>query len=263
MADDDHRAVEALEPGFQPDQRVQVQVVGRLVQQQQVGRAHQRARQLQPHAPAAGEAVDRRVELLAAEAQAQQQRLRARARVEGAGLVQRQVRVGHGMAVAAGFGGGQRGLRALQRQVALQHEVGGAVLGLGHVLRHLADAPARRDLDVAGVGMQPVGEQREQAGLAGAVAADQADLLARLQRHVGALQHDLGAAAQRQVAQRDHASASAASSSTWSSPALVGSQSGCSCGKAASKCGALVADLQHQRALRLQVLRRRRPAGGG
>jgi hypothetical protein len=116
----------------------------------------------------------------------------------------------------------------LQHRVALQHEVGGAVLGVGHVLRHLADAPARRHVDVAGVGMQAAGQQREQAGLAGAVAADEADLLARLQGDAGLVEHDLGAAAQGDAAQGDHGSrSSAVSNSTASSPALVSSQTGC------------------------------------
>jgi hypothetical protein len=78
VADHHHGAGVALEPGFQPDQRVQVQVVGGFVEQQQVGRAHQRARQLQAHAPAAGEAVDGVVQFADLEAQAQDQRLRAR-----------------------------------------------------------------------------------------------------------------------------------------------------------------------------------------
>ena len=64
MADDDHRAGVFFEPGFQPHQRIQVQVVGGLVQQQQVRRAHQRASELQPHAPAAGKTVDRAVKLM-------------------------------------------------------------------------------------------------------------------------------------------------------------------------------------------------------
>ena len=51
-----------------------------------------------------------------------------------------------------------------------------------HIVGGLADLPARRDLHVAGIGMQLVGEQQEQAGLAGAVAADQADLLTGVQR---------------------------------------------------------------------------------
>ena len=58
MADDQHRAFIAFQPGFQPHQRVQVQMVGWLVQQQKVRRAHQRTRQLQAHTPTAGEAVD-------------------------------------------------------------------------------------------------------------------------------------------------------------------------------------------------------------
>ena len=48
-----------LEPGLQPDDRVQVQVVGGLVEQQQVRAAHQGAAQGQAHAPAPGVAVHR------------------------------------------------------------------------------------------------------------------------------------------------------------------------------------------------------------
>ncbi len=179
-------------------------MVGRLVEQQQVGRAHQCTRQLQPHAPATREAVDRRVELGRLEAQPQQQGLRARAGVEGAGFLEREVRVGDRVAVVGGLCGGEHRLRLGQRDVALQHEVGGAVRGLGHLLRDLAQAPRRRDLAVAGVGVQAAGEQREQARLAGAVAPDQADLLAGVEHEVRALEHDLGTAAQREVSQGDH-----------------------------------------------------------
>ena len=88
-------------------------MVGGLVQQHQVGRAHQRARQLQAHAPAAGEAVDRRVELLDLEspgpaAAPARARGRRRRRLRPA----RMVRVGHRVAVVGGFGRGERGLRA-------------------------------------------------------------------------------------------------------------------------------------------------------
>ena len=61
-------------------------MVGRLVEQHQVGRAHQRAGELQAHPPAAGEARHRRVELGDLEAEAEQHRLRARPRVEAAGV---------------------------------------------------------------------------------------------------------------------------------------------------------------------------------
>ena len=86
VADDHQRAGVARQPAFQPDQGVEVQVVGGLVQQQQVARRHQRARQLQAHAPAAGEAVHRPLQLGHLEAQAEDQRLRARRGVVRAGV---------------------------------------------------------------------------------------------------------------------------------------------------------------------------------
>jgi hypothetical protein len=94
VADDDHRAGIALQPAFQPDQGVQVQVVGGFVQQQQVGRAHQRAGQLQAHAPAARKAVDRVVQLAHLEAQAQDQRLGAGFGVVLAGVMPGRCRHG-------------------------------------------------------------------------------------------------------------------------------------------------------------------------
>ena len=215
MADDHQRAGVALQPGFQPHQGVQVEVVGGLVQQQQVGRAHQRARQLQPHAPTTREAVDGRIELGGPKAQAQQQGLGTRAGVKGAGLVQCGVRLGHGVAVVGGLGGPQRRLRALQRQVAFEHEVGGAVGGFRHVLGHLAHLPARGNLHLARIRVQAAGQQREQAGLARAVAPHQAGLLARVQGEGGALQHHLRAAPQGDIAHGDHdARSSRVSSST-------------------------------------------------
>ena len=77
----------ALQPGLEPDERVEVEVVGRLVEEHQVGQAHQSARELQAHSPAAREARHRRVELADLEAEAEQHCLRARPGVEAAGEV--------------------------------------------------------------------------------------------------------------------------------------------------------------------------------
>ena len=88
-------------------------------------------------------------------------------------------------------------LASARHDVALEHEVGRAFVGLGHLLRHLGDPPARRHATVAGVGREPAGEQGEQRRLAGAVAADQADLLAGVDGDAGAVEHELDAAAQR------------------------------------------------------------------
>jgi hypothetical protein len=80
-------------------------------------------------------------ELRHLEAEAEHQGLGAGFGVVGAGVVELHVGVGHAHAVVAGFGGGDFLLRGQQHGVALDHEVGGALGGLGHVLRHLGHAP--------------------------------------------------------------------------------------------------------------------------
>ncbi len=67
---DDQGPAVAFQPVFEPDDRVEVEVVGRLIEQQQVGPAHQRLREVEPHAPAAREARHRQVELVCCETQA-------------------------------------------------------------------------------------------------------------------------------------------------------------------------------------------------
>ena len=55
MRDQQHGAGETREPGFQPQRGFQVEVVGRFVEQQQVGGGEQCGGQCDTHAPAAGE----------------------------------------------------------------------------------------------------------------------------------------------------------------------------------------------------------------
>ena len=178
VADHEHGAFVAFEPGFQPDQCIQVQVVGGFVEQQQVARAHQCARQLQAHAPATRKTVDRVVQLVHAKAQTQYQGLRAGGRVVGAGVVQRHVGVGHALTVVALFRSGHFLLGSEQGHVTFDHELGCGHVGLGHVLRHLGHAPLRRHVKVALVFVQRLVQQAEQAGFAGAVAADETDFFA-------------------------------------------------------------------------------------
>ena len=59
VRDQQHRAGEAGEPGLQPQRGFQVEVVGRFVEQQQVGVGEQRGGERHAHAPAAGEFLDR------------------------------------------------------------------------------------------------------------------------------------------------------------------------------------------------------------
>ena len=151
MADDQHGAGVALQPGFQPHQCVQVQVVGGFVQQHQVRRAHQCTRQLQAHAPAAGEAVHRVVEFGRLEAQTEDQRLRTGLCVARARIKQRHVGVGHPFAVVGQLRRGDFLLCGQQVGVTFDHELGRALFGFGHVLGHLGQAPLRRHIKVATV----------------------------------------------------------------------------------------------------------------
>ncbi|CAM2156142.1 conserved hypothetical protein [Paraburkholderia tropica] len=204
MADHDQRALIALEPRFQPDQCVEVQVVRRFVEQQQIGRAHQRACQLESHAPAAGEAVDRLIELRGREAQTQDQRLCACGRIVCAGVVQGHVGVRHAHAVVAGLGCGDFSLGRQKGRVALDHEVGCALFGLRHVLRDLTHPPCSGNREFAAVFVQRAVEQAEERRLAGAIAADKTDLFARGESDGGAVEHDLDAAAQRDITDGNH-----------------------------------------------------------
>ena len=204
MADDDQRAVVALQPAFQPDQRVQVEVVGRLIKQQQVGGTHQRARQLQTHAPAAGKTVYRPGEFGRLETEAENQRLRPRFGVNRPGVVQSHVGVGQTLAVVGTFGGMNFLLRGQQRRIAFDDEGRGALAGFRQFLRDLRQPPGRRHEEFAAVFVQATGDQGKQRGLSGAVTPDEADSFAGIERDRGVVQQHLGAAAQAEVLEGNH-----------------------------------------------------------
>jgi hypothetical protein len=187
VGNDDQGAGIALEPVLQPEDGVQVQVVGGLVQQQQVGGAHQGLGQVQAHAPAAGEAGHGTVHLVPGEAQAVEELLGAGAHRVGVGVMEGGVEFADLVAVMGGFGFHQAGLQAAQGGIAVDGVFqGGPVQGRGF-LGDVGDAPGSRKVRVAAVRMQFSAQQGEQAGFAGAVGADEADLLARVEGEVGGL----------------------------------------------------------------------------
>ena len=205
MADHDHGAWIALEPGFQPDQRVEVQVVGRLVEQQQVGRAHQRARQLQSHAPAAGETVDRLAKLRGTEAKAQDQRLGARHGIVFTGVGQGRCR--RAPCACRRRWPQRRLLRPARPAVTVSPPSTKSVatlLGLRHVLRDLAHPPC------AGIENSPPSScsvplrRPKKDRLAGAIAADKANLFAGGEGDGRAVEYDIDATAQRDITDGNH-----------------------------------------------------------
>ncbi len=204
VRDQQQRARVLQQPLFQPEHRVQIQVVGRFVEQQQVAGHHQRARKVQSRAPAAGEGGDRTRMGVGREAQAMQQLAGARFGVVGAHLGHLLVRIGHRFPV---FACGRFGFLAQHRShfgVAFQHELQRGIGQRRSFLGHAGDADLARQVDVALVRLQLALHGREQAGLAGPVAADHAHAVARMQGQVDVGQQQPLAAAQGEVTKGDH-----------------------------------------------------------
>ena len=75
MADDNHRLRTVDDEVFQPSDRFDVEVVGRLIEEQYVGRFQEQLSQFYTHAPSTGELAGRAVEVGAFEAQSEQRLL--------------------------------------------------------------------------------------------------------------------------------------------------------------------------------------------
>ena len=146
-------AGEAGEPAFQPERCLQVEVVGRFVEQQQVGVGEQRGRQGHAHAPAAGEFLDRARLGGLVEAQAGEDGGGAGRSCIGADRAQAFVDLGQ----AVRFGGVRLGEQCEAFGVALQHGVEqGRVAGGGFLARRSRCARARR----GGCRRRPAGVRR-------------------------------------------------------------------------------------------------------
>jgi hypothetical protein len=87
----------------------------------------------------------------------------------------------------------------------LQHDLEQAVRPVRRFLRQPSYAPARRALDVALLGGNIAGNDAEQSGLAGAVAADQADAGAGRNARGGAFQQLAPGNADREIVNDEHA----------------------------------------------------------
>ena len=187
---------------LQPERAFEVEIVGRLVEQQQVGLREQRRGERDAHAPAAGKFRAWPLLIGGGEAEAGEDRCRAgRGRVR-ADIGEPGLDLGDAMRVVRGFRlGQQRGALAMR----LQHDLDQAFRPVRRFLRQPADAPARRDLDVALLGGDIAGDDAEQSGLAGAVAADQADARARRNARGGAFQQRASGNADREIVDDEHA----------------------------------------------------------
>jgi hypothetical protein len=102
-------------------------------------------------------------------------------------------------------GGFQLGFELPQPDVSVDRVLHGRTIERRRLLRHLCDAPMRGKLGVAFVGVQLVAQQSEQARLAGAIGADEADPFAGVQGQVGAFEQRLRAAPESELREADQA----------------------------------------------------------
>jgi hypothetical protein len=103
----------------------------------------------------------------------------------------------HAVAVGVALGLGQQG-GALG--IGGQHGFQQAFRPGGGFLRHMAHAGALGQADLAAIRLDLAGDGLQQGGLAGAVAADQADLAAGVHHEVGAFQKGAAGDAEGEVA---------------------------------------------------------------
>ncbi len=197
---------------FQPVAGGEVEMVGRLVEQQQVRPAQQQLGQGNAHLPTAREVLARLVAV----------GLRKTEPLEDPGhlglhgiaaalqefLLKMGVAVEVGRKVAATDALLQYGNFRLDGQQLVE---GAARLGkeaapgmLQAVLRQVADQGAAGYRDGAGVGFVLTGQQAQQGGLAGAVLAAQADPLARAQVPIDGIEHGLAGETLGDVDQLKH-----------------------------------------------------------
>ena len=160
-------------------------MVGRLIEQQQVGRAHQSLRQVQTHPPAAREIGYRTIHLFVGEAQPGKHFAGAGIGSVAIGAVQFGMQARLSGTILIGFGLGQIGLHLAQAQVAIEHVVDrNAVEGVDF-LPHVGNPPVGRQQTIPGIRRQLTQQQGEQSGFTGAVGADQTGFVAGVQGQLG------------------------------------------------------------------------------
>ena len=120
VADDNYGARIAREMIGQPQRAFEVEIVGRLIEQQQVGLGEQHRRERNPHAPAAGEIRARALLRGFVEAEACEDRGRARGRRVRADVGKPRLNFRDTMRVARGLGFGEQ-LRSLG--VGREHDI--------------------------------------------------------------------------------------------------------------------------------------------
>ena len=178
---------------LQPGDRLGVEVVGGLVEQQQVGRAQQQPAERDAAALAAGERRD--VGVGRRQAQRVHRVFELRVEVPGVGRVDLGLEVAELLGGLVGVVGGEL-VEAVEQRLGLGDAVLDVALDVlrlvqvGLLLEH-PDGGAGRERGLAAVLLVDAGHDPQQRRLAGAVVAEHADLRARVEGERDVVEHRL------------------------------------------------------------------------
>ena len=191
-------------------------MVGRLVEQERVGRHQQDAREGHAHLPAAGELADVVVDHLGTECQAREDLARARLERVSPELVEARLddaeAVAQRLELAGAVGVGHRVLERVKLVRDRGHlaRAGHRLLGdrapghLADVLAEVADRDAAIDRDLAAVGLLVADDHAKERRFTGSVGPHQADLLAPEDAHRRLEKEDLASMLAADRVEADH-----------------------------------------------------------
>ena len=206
MAHQDHRGVESGHPALDPVEPVEIEVVGRLVEQEDVEPGEQQGGQARPGGLPTGQRRRRLVEQSGRQPEVRPHLADAGVEV-GAPQGEPLVEGGGVMVVRVVPVGSERRRGRFQVAVGSRHagaagEIGahGLGRGAGRLLGQVADGGGRRGAEhSAPIRRDLAGEGAQQRRLADAIRPDDSDALARRDDHVDAVEHGQWAADDREV----------------------------------------------------------------
>ncbi len=200
VADDEGGVRVFLQPRLQPQGAFQIEVVGRLVQQQQVGLREQGRGQRHAHPPAARELRHRPRQVLGREAEPAQD-LGGAGRAHGRRRSRQAARRYRRCAPARRFPARRRARRARCRRPG---RCRAARPGWPHAPGPPPPRAPARHHDLPAIRLQGAEDELEQSGLANAVPADQADLGIQRQSHRRTVEKAASPGIENDVVDLDH-----------------------------------------------------------
>ncbi len=210
VRDDQYAAGERKQRLFQPFDRGEIEMVGRLVEQQEIGRHDERARQghalLQP-------AREFRYRIVLGQLQAAERGFDPVLEAPAVARIERFLQMLHPLHQRDVVFGGVMSMRSqrVRRGVIIDQQLRPLAQAFGHRLEHALPGPERgllrnarqlqlrRAPDLAVIGRGKALDDSQETGLAGAVAPDQADALAGLDHEIDTIEQRHMAVSQRQL----------------------------------------------------------------